>query len=110
MQASHTEGMPAGDCGSGGGLRGVLCGGPAMGKEVGQGLARSGRESGEHVSEIHERVNAVASAGLGHGVVNRRRHAALVAPGEEPVLAAECRRPQRSLGGVVVDVEPINSE
>ena len=34
----------------------------------------------EHVLEVDERINAVATAGLGHGVVNRRRHAALVAP------------------------------
>lgn len=62
-------------------------------------------DAGQNIPEIGLGIKAIEPGGPDQGVDDGGALAALVGTGEEPVLAADGERPDRALGGVVVDLQ-----
>jgi hypothetical protein len=62
-------------------------------------------DAGQNIPEIGLRIKAVELGRLDQGVDDGGAFAAAVGAGEEPVLAADGERPDRTFGGIVVDLQ-----
>lgn len=78
---------------------------PVPGGEVTDAVDGEVGDAGQNIPEIGLRIKAVEPGALDQGVDDGGALAALVGTGEEPVLAADGERPDRALGGVVVDLQ-----
>src|SRR5215467_11161022 len=91
-------------------LRVVWCFGqlPAVGEPITQDFGRGFSVVGqtrEKIVDVGEGVYAVPVTGGGYAEEDRRRLGTAVAPGKQPILAANGNVPQCQLGQVVVDVQ-----
>lgn len=75
----------------------------AVGQELIELADRRGRDAGQDVAEIGERINPMPLTGGDETEQDGGGAAAVVRAAEEPVLAAEGHAAQSVLGGVVVD-------
>lgn len=62
-------------------------------------------DQSQDVTEIGLRIEAVELGALDQGVDDGGALAAAVGAGEEPVLTADGERPDRTFGGIVVDLQ-----
>ena len=76
---------------------------PGRGGELGEAVLGMGGQAFEEVAQVGVGVESVAASGGDEAVEDGRAAAALVAAGEDPVLAAHGDRAQGSFGRVVVD-------
>ena len=78
---------------------------PSVGEQLLDPPGRVGADAIQDVPEIGERVDAEAPARRRHAEEDGRGPATALAPGEQPIAASEGHRLDRTLGGVVVDLE-----